>query len=459
MDSKARHRYIHIVSTAVREPVEKCDGLSSFLSPRGGSNYWAQSEENIRAWRNQALEAVHPITLEFAPVLDCNSNCPLCPYRSSRIAAHTTRWLHGEFAKSNGTTVATREDVRNILRASARAGVRGVLWTGGGEPTLFEPLIESFEQSAELGMVNALYTNGFLIGVRQGFADRVFSPKNALVFVRVSVNALSADPVRAIWGIDDPNDIRFQLNGLRELLLARERAGPVFRAQGRAIPSVQISTIVNSSNLGDLLSICTKIAELFESCRKTIGPEDVMVVRPTINDGLNGYMFDQHPAEVIEQMVATCRTGGPGWSRLASAGVPLYLGFALDQIEQGTTSIYPEVLRNEYAQRDVSWAHGLFLTVGPDASVYPCMELNCNKNWVLGNLKDQSVQEIYHSIARRKFLEMANRMRWGPGLFHPFFRSVRLDRIAKAIISGHLSQREINVIRAESLRSHTLLLN
>jgi MoaA/NifB/PqqE/SkfB family radical SAM enzyme len=447
------------VSTTVLEPVAPTKRLTSFLSSRGGSNYWAQSDENIRAWRRLALEAVHPITLEFAPVLDCNSNCPLCPYKSSRIAAHTPRWLRGEFAKSNGLTVATHDGVRNVLRASAAGGVKGVLWTGGGEPTLFEPLIESFEYSAELGMPNALYTNGFLVGVRQDLAERIFSPKNALVFVRVSVNALSADPVRAIWGIDDPNDIRFQLNGLRELLRARERALPIYWAQGQTIPSVQVSTIVNSSNINDLLRICESIAEIFESCRRTVGAEDVMVVRPTINNGPNGYLFDQHPQRVIEQIVATCRKGGPGWSRLAAVDVPLFFGFALDQIEKGITANYSEVLRNEYAQRDVSWAHGLFLTVGPDASVYPCMELNCNRDWILGNLKDKTVREIYRGRERRNFLEMANRMKWGPGLFHPFFRSVRLDRIAKAIIRGQISDGEINEIRAESFKSHSLLLN
>jgi len=87
------------------------------------------------------------------------------------------------------------------------------------------------------------------------------------------------------------------------------------------------------------------------------------------------------------------------------------------------------------------------------------MELNCNQRWSLGNLKNDSVQDIYLSQKRRDFLNMANRIHWGPEVFHPFTRAARLDRIARAIMREELSQTDIDAIRRESFRSHQLLLD
>ena len=138
---------------------------------------------------------------------------------------------------------------------------------------------------------------------------------------------------------------------------------------------------------------------------------------------------------------------------------PLFLGFGLDRVEMGDIPGHGELIRREYEQRDTCWAHGLFLTVGPDGSVYPCMELNCDRRWVLGNLKWQSVEEVYRSSRRMEFLEMANHCRWGAELFHPHSRTARLDRIARAVRTGELTDNDIERICELSQGSHPLILN
>jgi MoaA/NifB/PqqE/SkfB family radical SAM enzyme len=440
-------------------PALTIEPSTSFLSPRGGSNSWAQSHDNIKAWKRRSFVDVMPLTLEYAPVLDCNAGCPTCSYGHARFEAKTDRWKWGECAEPNDTTVATRETAMRVLQVSAAAGVRGVLWTGGGEPTLFQPLIDLLRYSAQLKMVNALYTNGFSLGVRTGLAQQFVSPDNGLVFVRVSVNALSPRAVQTSWGIANPDDIRFQIRGLEALLQAREEALPHFRSVGVEPPSVQISTIVDSKTVDDLFIICKTIAEIFQRSRKTPVIEDVMVVRPIVIERPTGYSSEDHPPDVIERILSACGKEGAGRIVLESAGIPLFLGFGLNSVESGEAPGYSALIRQEYEQRDVSWANGVFLTVGPDASVYPCMELNCNRRWVIGNLKSQSVREVYRSQKRMDFVAMANGMRWGAQLFNPFTRSARLDRIARAIIHGELAERDIDFIRLESLRSHQLLLD
>jgi MoaA/NifB/PqqE/SkfB family radical SAM enzyme len=308
-------------------------------------------------------------------------------------------------------------------------------------------------------MDNGLYTNGIMLGLKPELADQLLSPETGMVFVRVSINALSPKAVRAHWGVEDPNEVLVQLRGLEELFVAREKLAPRFAARDERIPSIQISTVIDHNNVDDLRTICETVADTFRRCCKTRGPEDVMIVRPIVIHRPTGFSDHDHEPKVIQHILQVCGKGGEGRVVLEEAGVPLFLGFGLDLVEAGIVPSYAELIRTEYRQRDVCWAQGLFLTVGPDGSVYPCMEMNCIPRWVLGNLKTQSVEEVYRSQRRVDFLEMASRSRWGPQLFHPHSRTARLDQIAKAIRQHALTDEDITAIRKQCKSSHALLLN
>jgi hypothetical protein len=85
--------------------------------------------------------------------------------------------------------------------------------------------------------------------------------------------------------------------------------------------------------------------------------------------------------------------------------------------------------------------------------------MNCEPEYVLGNLLTQTVEEIYRGERRMRFLKRAEACRWGPELIQPFPRSARLDEIAKAIRTGTLGDEDIERIRQASLSSHRLLLD
>lgn len=321
-----------------------------FLSPRGGSNSWAQCQNNIDAWKRRSFEDVMPLTLEYAPVLDCNAGCPMCSYGSARHDAKTNRWNWNQYAEPNDKTVATRETAMRVLEASSEAGVRGVLWTGGGEPTLFQPLVELCQYSKRLKMANALYTNGFALGNRPELVTQLMSPDNGLVFIRISVNALSPTAVAKSWGIKDPTDVRLQLRGIEALLTTREEALSRFRAEGIEPPSIQISTMVDSQNIQDLSNICETIAGLYRSSRKTPMTEDVMIVRPIVIERPTGYSAEDHPPEIIHKIISVCGQGGLGRLVLSAAGIPLFMGFGLNLIESEDVATYSELIRQEYEQ-------------------------------------------------------------------------------------------------------------
>jgi MoaA/NifB/PqqE/SkfB family radical SAM enzyme len=428
-------------------------------SVRHGCNSWAQHAHNIQAWRRRALADVRPVTLEWSPVLTCNADCPECPFRSSRLSAGLHIVSTRRFLESDDRFVASEATNRLVLERSAEAKIRSVLWTGGGEPTLLPNLPDMCRYSARLGMANALYTNGFLLGTEPGLAERLLEPESRMVFVRISVNAVSPLAVRQHWGVRKPEEVLTQLDGLAKLLTARERLTQRYASSGRRIPSIQISTIIDRKNASDLRGVCGAVADVFSRHPAVRGDEDVMVVRPlTVHRGPE-FSDHDHDEAVLREILVVCGARGDGRAVVESAGLHLFLGFGLDLLEAGSFATYSDIVRSEYEQRDQCWAHGLFLTAGPDATVYPCTEMNCNPNYALGNLREQSVEEIFRSDVRAKFLAEADACRWGPRMFQPFSRTTRLDAIARAIQCDELTDGDIEAIRVASLNEPAMLLN
>jgi hypothetical protein len=56
--------------------------------------------------------------------------------------------------------------------------------------------------SADRGLLNCLYTNGFRLGYEPELANLLLAPVSGMVFIRMSINAVSPAAVRNHWGLD-----------------------------------------------------------------------------------------------------------------------------------------------------------------------------------------------------------------------------------------------------------------
>ncbi|VTR94351.1 radical sam protein : Uncharacterized protein OS=Streptomyces fradiae GN=SFRA_20510 PE=4 SV=1: Radical_SAM [Gemmata massiliana] len=88
-----------------------------------------------------------PLLIEFDPTTACNYSCPEC------ISA-------GLLNKERIPT----ERIVSLIREFARAGVKGIIFIGGGEPLAHKCMPDPIRQSHELGIAVGLTTNGSLIG-------------------------------------------------------------------------------------------------------------------------------------------------------------------------------------------------------------------------------------------------------------------------------------------------------
>ena len=191
--------------------------LALYLSSRHGSNAWAQRKDVIAAWKRGAQHLVPPMTAEYAPIISCNADCYGCPCRKSRLKISDRVYQSAARAPEDDIHASKRETAMRILEAARQGGVGGFFWTGGGEPTVWAPLIDMLAYSANLGMLNALYTNGFALGSDPGYAEALLEPSSGLVFVRVSINTVSPAITKFHWGVN-AESVRPQLTGLQRLL-------------------------------------------------------------------------------------------------------------------------------------------------------------------------------------------------------------------------------------------------
>lgn len=124
----------------------------------------------------QDLDIV-PVTVQFWPSLSCDVRCPTCPYRltDARDIADADDALH----------LMPMELFRNLVASMARAGVKSVFLTGGGEPLLHPNLALMAEEVRASGMAWGLFTNG--ITLTPELAERLFRADPG--FFRVSIDA------------------------------------------------------------------------------------------------------------------------------------------------------------------------------------------------------------------------------------------------------------------------------
>lgn len=457
---KAEASCSRMTTRSVRSLVSaKSNLVDSFTSKRGGSNSWAQSDELIAAFRSGNPFAVPPLSVEYAPILACNAACPFCPYAGTRHRILNGDIVPlGELSPEDDVHASRKETAFRVIDASLKAGAKGFLFTGGGEPTIWPSLVDALNYCGKAGLHTAIYTNGFEIARKPDFATRLLHPDAALVFCRLSINTALPKASRLHWGVDFPV-IELQLEALARLLCAREELQSVYRQRGVTVPSVQVSTIVDKHTVADLPEILQSVARVFARFPSVRAEDDTMVVRPLTIHGHQRYSTTDHPDTVITQMIAVAGPKGTAIPVASASGLRLFLGFGLEHVASGEFASYSELLTSEYTNRTTSLANGVFLTVGPDASVYPCTERNCDPAWALGNLKEQSVTDIYQSAERREVLARFDAAHWGPELSQPTSRTARLERIAHAIHNGALTDSAIEQIRQLSFASHRLLLD
>ncbi len=302
--------------------------------------------------------------MELDATLDCNYACPFCTY--------------GDWEKSTaenaGHRFMAREDMELILQRMAEGGVKGVIFTGGGEPLLNPHTPDGLQIARRLGLRAGLFTNGSPL--TEPLVDRLLAA--APEFLRISANAATPEIYARFHGLQDT---RHAARVWRNIGIVAERLGD-------APTSFGLGIVVNEVNYRDLIPVVRRALEIIAAG----GRIDYIAFRPVVD--YTGP--SQIPAEILGEVR---RSQEAGLRLVEGSGLRLF--FALDYFAEvvaaGERAMVPPTPTH-------CVGHPWMASVAYTGDVYLCSEGKGQPANRIGNLLEQTLDEIWSSVLRARAL-------------------------------------------------------
>lgn len=138
-------------------------------------------------------ELTYPISIEVDPTDGrCNSRCNYCMYGS------------GEKKKS---VYIDPQLLCGAVKTAQNHGTKAVLFVGGSEPTMHKDIAEISKSVLEMGLEVSMITNGILL-------DRIFPVASGFTFIRVSVDAGTAETYRKLKSVNCFDRVMYNIDQL-----------------------------------------------------------------------------------------------------------------------------------------------------------------------------------------------------------------------------------------------------
>lgn len=332
---------------------------------------WIHHEKQLEKVVEGDYDSITPVTAEFIPALDCCFRCPTCSYKKWK----ENRGIWGE-RKTRPESNLDRDPMRFYLDRLKEGGIKAVVFTGGGEPFYNPHTTTGIEYACETGLDVGIYTNGALLNEK--IILRIFNA--APIFLRISLNAGNAESHLKIHGYSQ--DKKYFETVLRNIGLAAKE-----RVKHDNKTNFGVSVIINPTNVTELEQIAQTLTEINESVGGGIG---YLNVRPTLAYH-GGKQFEEKIFKKAEQKCEESIR-----KILDSSGIQLYnLTYKFDDVMKP---------RPYYNCR----ASSFFVELGPDGTMYLCCEKLGYPEYEIGNLKEQTLENIWKSKKRKKVIEMVN---------------------------------------------------
>lgn len=279
-----------------------------------------------------------PVNVEIDLSNRCNLGCAWCHMAHTHTRGPLASQRRVETGDLMDTALAGR-----LMPELAQAGVRSVVWSGGGEPTL-HPDFDALVNACLLPQ--GLYTNGTTL--TQERAGRL---KQVMQWVYVSLDAATAEAYRAVKGVD-----QFQAvcEGIRRLV----------KALGGA--TVGIGFLLNRQNWMD--------APAMRRLGESLGAHYVQF-RPAV-------LFDQEHRG-LAQDVDWIDQARPLLATLQGEGVEMDLD-RFDRLRHWQGHGYTQC----------SWCT-LQTVITPDGRLWTCVNKRGDASALLGDLKAESFAAIW----------------------------------------------------------------
>ncbi len=360
----------------------------------------------MKALAKDDYYGIRPVTVHLVPTLRCNHRCFFCTYGGIK-----------DDNKRNGAGGHTLPLplIYKALDQLALNDVRGVIFTGGGEPTVYPDLIPAMRYGLNKGMDIAINTNGHFSGEKM-ICDLIGLN---LKYIRISLNAGSNIVQKLTTGI---NDFDLVLRHVEKLIEYKEKI--------KASTDISIGYVVNVLNLHDLVKLSEILLEMEERMQVTYGIKQSIFslqIRPVSNyenskhidqkalNAAGAYLKDHYGVSFEEEYYDFMLSGAQCSKRTLKAALNTIEKVLIPRfsLKSDIRIIYP---RQKYIDLIDKGKRGYnrclscpwFLFIWPDGNVYHCVEWAGTPGFEIGNLNDSQLEDILMSQKRKDVLERIN---------------------------------------------------
>jgi MoaA/NifB/PqqE/SkfB family radical SAM enzyme len=350
------------ISIPKRDDKYKFFNPNKFLSP----NNWVYHEEIVDKVLVGDYKDIMPYSAELVATMNCTNRCKIpCSYMIQKMIEDD--WLQNNF-KVPRIHMQDEGFGKMLIDKLLVGGVKGIIFTGGGEPFLFRGVENLIAYCTSNGADVTFYTNGN--SVSEARIEKVIEAKPLLG--RVSLNCGTKEVYNQFHAPSNPHNA-FE-NTLRTIkaLAKGSLSNPNM--------GVGIGVVINEINKDDLVETGLRIREIVE---ETGGGIEFIAYRPAYNYNAGQQLesnFLDEAYEVVETKVREVLKG--------------------TNVRVANIKCRYDALKEEDRGYVKCRASGLYAEVSPSGETHICCDRNCHRAYSFGDLSKQSLAEIWQSERR-----------------------------------------------------------
>lgn len=286
-----------------------------------------------------------PVSVVIHPTNACNAKCPMCRYADLRGANENI----------------PLDTLLNIIRELGETGTKTVILSGGGEPIIYNGIDRVIKLAASYGIKLGMVTN--FIRVSDALLDIIV---NNLSWIRISVNAATADAYKIAQGMDE-KVFDMLINNIKRLVVKKKRLGSNI--------IIGCSFIVQKGNykeVGEFLDLCTELGVDYAMYRPVQRWSPTASISASSLALTKGEIYEMK--DIIDKKLSEPKEFVPN---------------NLDKV--------PDLFFVIDAQKDYPKCLSSLVeaAIGGDGNVYPCCQHVGNTMFSYGNVLDRSFKDIW----------------------------------------------------------------
>lgn len=335
----------------------------------------------LKRWRQDPF-SVPPVYIEISPVGQCNHRCTFC---APEMLGYVERQLDADL-------LALRLQEMKLLRERDPdgLGIKSIQYAGEGEPTLHRDLVRIFEATRQAGIDIGMLTNG--TGLSEKLARGIIPLVNG--YIQASINAGTAESYAKIHRTPTPKHWDLVWRNLERAVRIKEELG-IQGCDIGANMTVLIKETVDHQRGNDIVPANWQEMELLTRRAKDCGLNYVSF-KP-----YSQHFYSHETAKLYGDM-----------SYVALMDEIFEIG--KDLIRRYSSSDFEVVFRftrfEDYEKNKRSYTTcratpTLWSYIQSDGIWISCSAYWTDQRFHLGNVKDQTVEEIWYGQKRRDHLK------------------------------------------------------